>query len=283
MWGQTSPSVSLTSAALAALVHAAVAAILFLLPVSAGTGEGLSETIIPVTLVAPAVEETPLPEPEPQPEPEPLPAPKPEPTPTPEPEPEPETEPETAVSSPQEQQSAPEAETPPEAMEVIEDTDEPDMSAPPPPEPSAQEDGVALSPPAVDPTSEPPRPSDTRDPADRDDASLAPQAQTSPAGDGRKRSGRDSDTAMTAYLVEVRQHLLQHAPKAISGARDCEVEFRLSPEGEVTSRAIRTSSGTPRYDRRCLKSILTAAPYPAAPPDASADDLHFTITIRQPH
>lgn len=95
--------------------------------------------------------------------------------------------------------------------------------------------------------------------------------------------GTDSDgkAEMDAYLRQVRMRLAKHAPKGVAGARDCAVEFQLSRAGEVVFVGIRTSSGSRVYDRRCLKSVTSAVPFPAAPRGATAADLSFTITMKQ--
>ena len=86
---------------------------------------------------------------------------------------------------------------------------------------------------------------------------------------------------MDAYLRAVRLRLAEHAPKGVTGARNCEVEFQLSREGEVIYVGIRTSSGSRLFDRRCLNSVTSAVPFPAAPSGASAEDLSFSIVMKQ--
>ncbi|WP_084397890.1 TonB family protein [Henriciella aquimarina] len=268
MWGQTVPSVSLASAALAALVHAGFAAALFLLPDSAGRGDGPATTIIPVTLVAPVIE-APAPEPVLPPEPEPVPEPEEPPGPPADiqaPGPKPQTEAETASL--------------PDVADMAQETPVPDAARPEPVEPSgpAAGDSVASSAEKASgvQTETSAEPVEAPGPGSPD---VAPPS-TDPR-DGRKRSPDSGRSAMTDYLIEVRRQLSRHAPKAVPGARDCEVEFHLSQAGELTFRAIRTSSGSPRYDRRCLKAVQSAAPYPSAPPHATGNDLRFTIIIKQ--
>lgn len=94
-------------------------------------------------------------------------------------------------------------------------------------------------------------------------------------------TGGHGEVDMMTYLQQVRLQLARHAPKGVAGARNCEVEFQLSPAGEVIFVGIQRSSGSRLYDRRCLKSVTTAIPFPAAPPGASPSDLSFTIVMKQ--
>lgn len=91
----------------------------------------------------------------------------------------------------------------------------------------------------------------------------------------------DGKAIRDAYLRDVRLQLARHAPRGMRGGGDCEVEFRLSQAGEVVFVGIRTSSGSRLYDRRCLKSVTAAVPFPVAPEGAAAEDLSFTIVIEQ--
>ena len=106
---------------------------------------------------------------------------------------------------------------------------------------------------------------------------AARPAQGAKAGPPGK--GRD---ALTAWQMRVRQQLMRHAPRGVAGARNCEVAFQLSADGEVLSAALLTSSTSPRFDRRCLRAIRQAAPYPAAPEGTADPDRTFAIEIRQP-
>ena len=249
----------MTSAALAALVHVVVVAGLFLLPGTADGGDGLAATAIPVTLVEPVIEEPPMPGPAP--EPQPVEAPPPEPV----------TEPAPAEDT-----------APPPLSDIVET---PEALAPP-----TTPDAEPVEPDPVTPsTPAPPPPSETAEPgpgtvsldAPKTPAPTASPEQASASGDGRKQADGSGEAAMTAYLTNVRKQLMRHAPKAVPGARDCTVEFRLSHPGTVTAASLRTSSGSPRYDRRCLQAVHAAAPFPPAPDSAPEGALFFRIEMRQ--
>ena len=286
MGGQRASSVSVKSLVLAGLFHlGAAAALLSLSGPASGGGSGM--TIMEVELVAaPETPEPPPPAPPPKAAPEETPEPAPEPTPEPKPEPPPAPPAEPATPSapaPQPAEAAPvqpatapgptggEAPSTPrpdseesEESEESEDTgahlaapERPDMS------PSApQEAGGEAG-------------QETGQETNRDEA--ARPAQRVKAGTSGK--GRD---ALTAWQMRVRQQLMRHAPRGVAGARNCEVAFQLSADGEVLSAALLTSSTSPRFDRRCLRAIRQAAPYPAAPEGTADPDRTFAIEIRQP-
>ncbi|HPF22517.1 MAG TPA: TonB C-terminal domain-containing protein [Hyphomonas sp.] len=237
----------LAGVAVAALAHAGMAAGFFLMDHASGAGRASADPVFVVTLV-----DLPVPE--------------------------------TIV----EQQPAPDPE--PEKPEV------------PAPEPVAElkADAVAAKPepvPAVEPPATEPAPAQTvAPPASVEDAVQGPSdtsvalieetpvdepAESAQASSALVGSEDDGAIDMDAYVRGVRQQLARHAPKGVAGARNCEVEFRLSRTGEVVFVGIRTSSGSPLYDRRCLKSVTAAVPFPAAPAGATAGDLSFTIVMKQ--
>lgn len=119
------------------------------------------------------------------------------------------------------------------------------------------------------------------------DADTPPQAaEPDPASEqhgsvGAPSLSGDGKAMRDAYLRDVRLQLARHAPRGVRGAGNCEVEFRLSRAGEVVFVGIRTSSGSRLYDRRCLKSVTSAVPFPEAPVGADAADLSFTIVMQQ--
>ena len=154
-----------------------------------------------------------------------------------------------------------------EAAEAIEDVSvEPAPEPASDPAPSEPEAGPAFVTLAADTARQTGKPDSAAEPA------ASPGAAT--------RSG-DGKAMRDAYLRDVRLQLARHAPRGVRGAGNCEVEFRLSRAGEVVFVGIRTSSGSRLYDRRCLKSVTTAVPFPAAPEGARAADLSFTIVMQQ--
>ncbi|KCZ88736.1 hypothetical protein HJA_10214 [Hyphomonas jannaschiana VP2] len=118
--------------------------------------------------------------------------------------------------------------------------------------------------------------------ADAPAQAVAPPSAVEQAGSkGAASLSGDGKAIRDAYLRDVRLQLAHHAPRGVRGAGNCEVEFRLSYAGEVVFVGIRTSSGSRLYDRRCLKSVTAAVPFPVAPEGAAAEDLSFTIVIEQ--
>ena len=118
--------------------------------------------------------------------------------------------------------------------------------------------------------------------ADAPAQAVAPDPVAEQAGSkGAASLSGDGKAMRDAYLRDVRLQLARHAPRGVRGSGNCEVEFRLSHEGEVVFVGIRTSSGSRLYDRRCLKSVTAAVPFPTAPEGAAAEDLSFTIFIEQ--
>lgn len=248
----------LASMAVAVLAHVGViTGFLLLAPAGGLSGQLAEQADIMITLVE-------LAEPEPQPDmaentqavPEP---PKQDLVPLPEPSPvaetmeeaaEPETEPETLpVPQPEIVSQA--------SIAAVEPTTFPAVEA-------------ALQPLPVETSS---LPGDTAEITVPEPTPAAPSPMASSAGEG--------EVDMTAYWQAVQQKLARYAPSGVRGARDCEVEFRLSRHGEVVFVGIRTSSGTPLYDRRCLRAVTNAAPFPDAPPGAEAADLSFAIVMLQ--
>lgn len=132
----------------------------------------------------------------------------------------------------------------------------------------------------------------TQDPAEADhkgpgvgaDFEQTPPSSTKetsarhPLADDGEETG---EPGLTRYLAEVRERLAGHAPRAVPGASDCHVTFRLSRAGALVTSGVSQSSGSPRYDRRCLKAISQAAPFPQAPDAALEEDLVFSIAIRR--
>ena len=101
------------------------------------------------------------------------------------------------------------------------------------------------------------------------------------ASSGTAPLSGDGKAVRDAYLRDVRQQLARHAPRGVRGAGNCEAEFRLSRNGEVIFVGIKSSSGSRLYDRRCLKAVTAAVPFPEAPDGAAETDLRFTIVMQQ--
>ncbi|WP_394705937.1 TonB family protein [uncultured Hyphomonas sp.] len=232
--------------ALAAFAHGGMLAGVFLLAPASSSGLGPKDDVFLVTLVEePVTAPAQVPEPPAQ-----------EPPPSP-PEKE-EIVPSTVAEVPAAPAPAPEAAMPAENVPVAPASDPPAEATA-----SEQESGPAFVTLAPDSS-----------PLGAELAPAAVQAASSGvAGDGKAM--RD------AYLRDVRLQLARHAPRGVRGAGNCEVEFRLSRGGEVIFVGIQTSSGSRLYDRRCLKAVTSAVPFPQAPDGAVEADLRFTIMMQQ--
>jgi TonB family protein len=237
--------------AVAALAHGGMLAGVFLLAPAGPLGLGPKDDVFLVTLVEePVIVPAQVPESEP-PEQEPPSAP-PEKV---------EIAPSPVAEVPAAPAPAPEAATPADNVPVVPASDPPAEAAA-----SEQESGPAFVTLASDTAQQVAEPV----PAAEQGASSA---EASLSGDGKAM--RD------AYLRDVRLQLARHAPRGVRGAGNCEVEFRLSRGGEVVFVGIQTSSGSRLYDRRCLKSVTSAVPFPEAPEGAVEADLRFTIVMQQ--
>jgi TonB family protein len=237
--------------ALAALAHGGMLAGVFLLAPAGPSGLGPKDEVFLVSLVEePVVAPAPVPEPDP-----------------------PAKEPPPATPEKQEVTEMPAVEvqpTPTPASEPVETMEE--MPVPP------------VSDPVPEPAGGEPDPG----PAFLTLASEASPRVTEPvpaaeqiASSGAASLSGDGRAMRNAYLRDVHLQLARHAPRGVRGAGNCEVEFRLSRSGEVIFVGIQTSSGSRLYDRRCLKSVTSAVPFPEAPEGAVEADLSFTIVMQQ--
>lgn len=244
----------LASAAVAVLAHAGAITGLILLTPAGEAGQQVGEEDFEITLVELAEGEllADMAEPEPDaPVPEP---PQLAPDPVPQASPDPELQVETVAPEP--------------APDLLPASD---MSS----DPEADNPAPAATTEPVQPLSE-----EVADIAIPDAAVSVPSASAS-SSSAPASPVSEGEIDLTAYWRAVQQQLARHAPRGVRGARDCEVEFRLSGEGEVVFVGIRTSSGIPLYDRRCLRAVTHAAPFPAAPPGTAPEDLSFTIVMLQ--
>ena len=253
MLGRIFTSSYMAGVALAALAHGGLLAGVFLLAPASASNFGAQEDAFTVTLVEDLV-------PEPVPEPEATPMPEPEtasPPPVPEiAEPRPEPAVQTAAEPAQPEGMVPSDEVPSaEAPPVDAGTDEAT--------PAADKPAALTLDPGLPVTASEARPTKTQ----------APASAAALDGEGQAK--------LDAYVQAVRLQLARHAPRGVRGAGDCQVEFRLSRAGEVVFVGIRTSSGSRLYDRRCLSSVTSAVPFPAAPDGAVETDLSFTIVMQQ--
>lgn len=245
----------LASAAVAVLAHAGVIAGLVLLAPAGGAGpppegEGFEITLLELAEAEPPpelIEDVP-------------PAPVPE-APTPEP------------TAPLEALPLPEASAETSLPDPIPD-ELPASSLSSEPEPDDTPSAIAAEP------APPSLPEEAASITHAEAAVPVPQA-SAPSSGAPASSASEGGADMTAYWQAVQHQLAAHAPRGVRGARDCEVEFRLSRDGEVVFVGIRASSGTPLYDRRCLRAVTNAAPFPAAPPGAAPEDLSFAIVMLQ--
>lgn len=239
-------------------------------------------TIMEVELVpAPEAPEPPPPAPAPQAAPEETPEPAPEPEPKPEPPPAPPAEPATpSAPAPQPAEAAlvqPATASAPTGGEAP-STPRPDSEG----SEESEDTGAHLAAPES-PDMSPSAPQQAGGDAGQETGKETNKNEAARPAQGAKAgtSGKGRDT-LTTWQMRVRQQLMRHAPRGVAGARNCEVAFQLSAEGDVLSATLLTSSTSPRFDRRCLRALRQAAPYPAAPEGAADQDRYIAIEIRQP-
>jgi periplasmic protein TonB len=97
---------------------------------------------------------------------------------------------------------------------------------------------------------------------------------------GEKKSGGDV-TAMSAYRGRLFSHISKKKvnPRSkVSGT--VVVRFTVSPQGELISREIATSSGSKMLDDAAVASIERAAPFPAMPTDAGDGPLVVSVPFK---
>lgn len=97
---------------------------------------------------------------------------------------------------------------------------------------------------------------------------------------GAKQSGGDI-TALSAYRGKLFSHILKK--KVNPRSREVGtviVRFTVSPQGELISREIATSSGSKVLDDAAVASIDRAAPFPAMPAEASAEPLVVSVPFK---
>jgi len=100
-------------------------------------------------------------------------------------------------------------------------------------------------------------------------ASIA-QAQVS----GRVSASRGS---VVNYAARIRAILARHKPGGDGYSGTTRISFGLTMSGELTYAEIASSSGKGSLDQAALAAVRQAAPFGAAPPDANANELRFTI------
>lgn len=97
---------------------------------------------------------------------------------------------------------------------------------------------------------------------------------------GEKKTG-GSQTAMSAYRGKLFSHISKKKVNPRSKiAGTVVVRFTVSPEGELISREIATSSGSKLLDDAAVASIERAAPFPAMPTDAADGPLVVSVPFK---
>lgn|GEM_PF-4147091 len=100
-------------------------------------------------------------------------------------------------------------------------------------------------------------------------ASMA-QAQVS----GRVSASRGS---VLNYAARIRAILARHKPSGDGYLGTTRISFGLTESGDLRYAEIAISSGKGTLDQAALAAVRQAAPFGAAPPDATATQLQFTI------
>ncbi len=272
-WPSSSP-VSPTSAALAALVHAGLVGLIAFLPAGTGGKARPAPDVIPITLVDGSLEK----EPEPV-----LPEPLAETVPDPAQQAEDARTEETVAKQATATESLPAARKLEPDMPPAAQTEKPDEAAPPDTGENGEPDltkPVARESPSAGGIADI-APTDAAETAATDAIQALTAPSTAPASLAAEPGDASQQAGLSRYLGDVRLQLARHSPKGVSGAGDCEVTFQLSRSGTLLSSSVSKASGSPRYDRRCLKAVKRAAPFPEAPRSADEADLVFSITMRQ--
>lgn len=102
--------------------------------------------------------------------------------------------------------------------------------------------------------------------------SRASMAQS--AVSGRVSASRGS---ILDYAARIRAVLAQHKPSGDGYTGTTRISFGLTTLGELQYAEIASSSGKDKLDRAALEAVRQAAPFGAAPPNATINELRFTI------
>lgn len=102
--------------------------------------------------------------------------------------------------------------------------------------------------------------------------SRASEAQA--AVSGRVSASRGS---VLNYAARIRAVLARHKPSGNGYTGTTRISFGLTMSGDLTYAEIASTSGKDKLDQAALAAVRQAAPFGAAPPDANANELRFTI------
>lgn len=91
---------------------------------------------------------------------------------------------------------------------------------------------------------------------------------------GRVSASRGS---VLNYAARIRAVLARHKPSGNGYTGTTRISFGLTTSGELRYAQITTSSGKGKLDEAALAAVRQAAPFGAPPPDATANQLQFTI------
>lgn len=84
---------------------------------------------------------------------------------------------------------------------------------------------------------------------------------------------------LEAYQNTLWQWVAARRPQGIHLEGEATITFTLDRQGRLISASIAQSSGNKLLDRLALRTIRTAAPYPAPPADLPEGALHFSLAF----
>ncbi|CAO3381919.1 energy transducer TonB family protein [Azospirillum argentinense] len=184
--------------------------------------------------------------------------------------------------------AAPEAAPKPESEPQQDPVPEPELE----PEPEVAPEPVPPVPePTPDPAPKPPLPPPPKPlPKPKPPVTAAPKPPAAPAavpspspttetGPGRASAEPVSASrgAVVDYGAQVWAWIGRHKPEKVVGGGQVTVKLTLGTAGEVLDAAILTSSGDAALDRAALAAVRKASPFPAPPPDLTAEDRVFSV------
>lgn len=119
----------------------------------------------------------------------------------------------------------------------------------------------------------------------RPEQQIAAVQQTEIAVEEQKAAGArqtgGSTTAISAYRGRLYSHITKNKVNPRSRvAGTVVVRFTVSPQGELISREIATSSGSKLLDDAAVASIDRAAPFPAMPSEAAEGPLVVSVPFK---
>lgn len=104
-----------------------------------------------------------------------------------------------------------------------------------------------------------------------------PTAKSTSAGSGSPSRASASAGTMLTYAARVRAQVASHKPSGAGGRGTTVVSFAVTASGGLSYAGLARSSGNDALDRLALSAVRGAAPFPAPPAGATAQQLSFSI------